>query len=196
MTVLELQVPSQTSVEARAQTPRVVTPQLMTSRAMTPREKMPKAITPRAQSPRGQTPAPTAKGKSVAIKFPSHHSSDLEGSPAPSELSLSSLESELGESDKISKLSGYNLEEQLSWGDDSFKCLKDCKALDTAIAEFPDLGTFENCWPILDLVQMHLKYLSSRAWQKKRIAYSEVAKHEKRMWDRSPISKSPGPLKK
>ncbi|KAI6110324.1 hypothetical protein EDD16DRAFT_1711040 [Pisolithus croceorrhizus] len=173
---------------------------------------MPKAITPRAQSPRGQTPAPTAKGKSVAIKFPSHHSSDLEGSPAPSELSLSSLESELGES--------YNLEEQLSWGDDSFKCLKwfvnkaikkhlditkcqsqqDCKALDTvcdlAIAEFPDLGTFENCWPILDLVQMHLKYLSSRAWQKKRIAYSEVAKHEKRMWDRSPISKSPGPLKK
>ncbi|KAI6112804.1 hypothetical protein F5141DRAFT_1214119 [Pisolithus sp. B1] len=182
MTVLELQVPSQTSVEARAQTPRAVTPWATTSRARSPR-----AITPRAQSPRGQTPAPAAKGKSVAIKSPSPDSSDSEGSPAPSESSLSSPESEL--------------EEQLSWGEDSFKSLKrfvnkaikkhlditkcrsqqDHKALDTvcdlAIAEFPDLGTFENCWPVLDLVQMRLKYLSSRVWQKKRITDSEVAKH-------------------
>ncbi|KAI6096198.1 hypothetical protein F5141DRAFT_963468, partial [Pisolithus sp. B1] len=118
------------------------------------------------------------------------------------------------DSDKISKPSGeagqpghggYNLEEQLSWGEDSFKSLKvyaikkhlditkcqsqqDCKALDMvcdlAIAEFPDLGTFENCWPILDLVQMCLKYLSSRVQQKKRIADSEVAKCKKRMQDR------------
>ncbi|KAI6101696.1 hypothetical protein EDD16DRAFT_1525808 [Pisolithus croceorrhizus] len=116
----------------------------------------------------------------------------------------------MGDSDKISKPSGeagqpghggYNLEEQLSWGEDSFKSLKcqsqqDCKALDMAIAEFPDLGTFENCWPILDLVQMCLKYLSSRVQQKKRIADSEVAKCKKRMQDRLPISKSPGPSKK
>ncbi|KAI6111447.1 hypothetical protein F5141DRAFT_960105, partial [Pisolithus sp. B1] len=121
------------------------------------------------------------------------------------------------DSNKISKPSGeagqpgcggYNLEEQLSWGEDSFKSLKqfvnkaikkhlditkcqsqqDRKALDTvcdlAIAEFLDLGTFENCWPVLNLVQMCLKYLSSRVWQKKRIADSEVAKREKRMWDR------------
>ncbi|KAI5981629.1 hypothetical protein EDD15DRAFT_2379198 [Pisolithus albus] len=212
MTVLEMQVPSQTSVEARAQTPRAATPQATTSRATTPRAKTPRAITPRAQSPRGQTPAPAAKGKSVAIKSPSPDPSDSEGSPAPSESSLSSLES--------TRPWGLNLEEQLSWGEDGFKSLKrfvnkaikkhlditkcrsqqDRKALDTvcdlAIAEFPDLATFENCWPVLDLVQMRLKYLSSRVRQKKRIADGEVAKSEKRMRDRSPISKSAGPSKK
>ncbi|KAI5991395.1 hypothetical protein EDD15DRAFT_2368757 [Pisolithus albus] len=192
---------------------------------------MPRAATPRARSPSGQTSAPTVRGKSVAINAPSSDSEHSESSPAPSESSLSSLESELGGSDKISKPSGeagrpgrggYNLEEQLGWGDSGFKSLKrfvnkaikkhldvtkcrsqqDRKALDTvcdlAIAEFPDLSTFENCWPILDLIQMRLKYLSSRARQEKRIAdgSNEVAKGGKSIWGRLSKSKSPGPLKK
>ncbi|KAI6103698.1 hypothetical protein EDD16DRAFT_1525034 [Pisolithus croceorrhizus] len=72
-----------------------------------------------------------------------------ESSPAPSKSSLSTLESEIGGNDKISKPSGeagrpghrgYNLEEQLGWGDDGFKSLK-------AVAEFPDLSTFKNYAP-------------------------------------------------
>ncbi|KAI6025390.1 hypothetical protein BKA83DRAFT_4597434 [Pisolithus microcarpus] len=126
-------VPSQTSVETRAQTPRAATLQAATSRATSPRAMTPRAITPRAQGPRGQTPAPAAREKPVAIRFPSPGSSESEGSPAPSESSLSSLESGLGENDKFSKPSGeagrpgrggYNLEEQLSWGGDGFKSLK------------------------------------------------------------------------
>ncbi|KAI6024031.1 hypothetical protein BKA83DRAFT_4125420 [Pisolithus microcarpus] len=149
----------------------------------------------------------------------------------PSESSLSSLESELGTGDKIPKPNGeagwpghgdYNLEEQLSWGEDSFKSLKwfvnkvikkhldttkcqswqDCKALNTvcelATATFPDLDSFQDCWPILNLIQMHLKYLSLRAQQKQRIgtdSLSEVAKGEKRR-DKLPKSKSPMPSKK
>ncbi|KAI6112753.1 hypothetical protein F5141DRAFT_1063108 [Pisolithus sp. B1] len=164
-------------VETRGKTPRTMTsrattPTATTSRVMTPRAKTPRAATPRAQSPRGQMPAPAAKGKSVAINAPSSDSKHSESSPAPSK-------------------SSYNLEEQLGWGDDGFKSLK-------AIAEFPDLSTFENCWPILNLVQMHLKYLSSRAWQEKRIAdgLSKAVKGGKRIQGRSPKSKSPGPSKK
>ncbi|KIK12194.1 hypothetical protein PISMIDRAFT_121314, partial [Pisolithus microcarpus 441] len=78
---------------------------------------------------------------------------------------------------------GYNLEDQLGWGKDGFKKLKrfvkkavrrhldptkcrslqDRKALETvskesqAIAEFPDLDDFEDCWPVQDLVQLQLK---------------------------------------
>ncbi|KAI6096458.1 hypothetical protein F5141DRAFT_1067701 [Pisolithus sp. B1] len=233
MTVLDLDFLSGTRGEKipRTTTSRATTPTATTSRATTPRVKTPRAATPRAQSPMGQMPAPTAKGKLVTIEAPSSDSKCSESSPAPSESSLSTLESELGGNDKISKPSGeagrpghggYNLEEQLGWGDDSFKSLKrfvnkaikkhldvtKCRsqqhrrALDTvcdlAVVEFPDLSTFENCWPVLDLIQMHLKYLSSRARQEKRIAdgSSEAAKGGKRIRGRSPKSKSPGPSKK
>ncbi|KAI6168833.1 hypothetical protein EDD17DRAFT_1502832 [Pisolithus thermaeus] len=154
-----------------------------TSQGATPRGKTPIATTSRAQTPREQTPAPMPKGKSVTIELPSSDSEHSEGSPAPSESSLSSLESELGGSDKIPKPSGeagrpghggYNLEDQLGWGEDCFKNLK-------VTAEFPDMDSFENCWPILDLIQMRLKYLSSRARQKRRISgsSSRAAKGEK-----------------
>ncbi|KAI6095992.1 hypothetical protein F5141DRAFT_1067917 [Pisolithus sp. B1] len=169
-----------------------------TSRAATPRGKMPTATTSRVQTPRGQTPAPTPKGKSVAIEFPSSDSEHSEGSFMPSESSLSSLESELGAGDKIPKPSGeagqpgcggYNLEDQLGWGEDGFKKLK-------VTAKFPDMSSFENCWPILNLIQMCLKYLSLRTQQKKRISDSSsgAAKGEKRR-EKSPKSKSPAPKK-
>ncbi|KAI6103277.1 hypothetical protein EV401DRAFT_1893655 [Pisolithus croceorrhizus] len=180
-------------------TSRAMTPTMMTSRAMTPRAKTPRVATPRAQSLIGQMPAPTAKGKLVTIEAPSSDSKHSESSPMPSKSSLSTLQSELGRNDKISKPSGEaggpghgvnkewlmhhntrnwprrlgkevvkittrnNLEEQLGWGGNGFKSLK-------AVVEFPDLSTFKNCWPVLDLIQMHLKYLSSRAQQEKRIA--------------------------
>ncbi|KAI6107826.1 hypothetical protein EDD16DRAFT_1523106 [Pisolithus croceorrhizus] len=158
-----------------------------------PERKTPIATTSRAQTPREQTPAPMPKGKSVTIELPSSDSEHSEGSPAPSESSLSSLESELGGSDKIPKPSGeagrpghggYNLEDQLGWGEDCFKNLK-------VTAEFPDMDSFENCWPVLDLIQMHLKYLSSRARQKRRISgsSSRAAKGEKSR-GKSPKSKS------
>ncbi|KAI6010007.1 hypothetical protein EDC04DRAFT_2610412 [Pisolithus marmoratus] len=87
---------------------------------------------------------------------------------------------------------GYNLKDQLGWGEDGFKKLKrfvkkavkkhldptrcrslqDRKALETvskmAIAEFPDLDDFDECWPVQDLVQLQLKYLSFRARQQQR----------------------------
>ncbi|KAI6109220.1 hypothetical protein EV401DRAFT_1891501 [Pisolithus croceorrhizus] len=222
MTVLDLDFLLDTRGEKipRTMTSRAMTPTVTTSRVMTPRAKMPRAVTPRAQSPTGQMPAPTAKGKLVTIEAPSSDSERSESSPAPSKSSLSTLESELGGNDKISKPSGeagrpghggYNLEEQLGWGDDWLQKSKDVtkcrsqqhrRALDTvcdlAVAEFPDLSTFENCWPVLDLIQMRLKYLSSRAQQEKRIAdgSSEAAKGGKRIRGRSPKSKSPGPSKK
>ncbi|KAI6094164.1 hypothetical protein EV401DRAFT_1896428 [Pisolithus croceorrhizus] len=187
MTVLDLDFLSGTRGEKipRTTTSRATTPTAMTSRAMTPRAKTPRVVTPRAQSPMGQMPAPTAKGKLVTIKTPSSYSKCSESSPAPSKSSLSTLESEIGGNDKISKPSGeagrpghrgYNLEEQLGWGDDGFKSLK-------AVAEFPDLSTFKNCWSVLNLIQMHLKYLSSRAWQEKRITdgLSEAVKGGKRI---------------
>ncbi|KAI6168538.1 hypothetical protein EDD17DRAFT_1503361 [Pisolithus thermaeus] len=158
MTVLDLDFLSGTRGEKipRTTTSRATTPTAMTSRAMTPRAKIPRVVTPRAQSPMGQMPAPTAKGKLVTIKAPSSDSKCSESSPAPSK--------------------GYNLEEQLGWGDDGFKSLK-------AVAEFPDLSTFKNCWSVLNLIQMHLKYLSSRAWQEKRITdgLSEAVKGGKRI---------------
>ncbi|KAI6028194.1 hypothetical protein EDC04DRAFT_2605758 [Pisolithus marmoratus] len=117
---------------------------------------------------------------------------------------------------------GYNLEEQLGWGEDGFKCLKkfvnkaiknhldttkcqsqqNCKVLitvcDLATAKFPDLDGFTNCWPIFDLIQMHLKYLSSRAQQKWKMSAessSNAVKSKKRR-ARSLKSKSPRPSKK
>ncbi|KAI6012341.1 hypothetical protein EDC04DRAFT_2761009 [Pisolithus marmoratus] len=111
MTLTELDVLLHTNVEARVKTPRMATPRATTPRAITPRAKTPRATTPRAQTFGGQRPAPTGKQKL--------HS---ESSPAPSESSLSSLESEPEASNKIPKLSGEV--EQLGWGEDSFKCLK------------------------------------------------------------------------
>ncbi|KAI5999631.1 hypothetical protein EDD15DRAFT_2193672 [Pisolithus albus] len=201
-----------------------------TPRVATPRGKTPIATTSRAQTPRELTPAPMLRGKSVAIELPSSDSERSEGSPTPSESSLSSLESKLGASDKIPKPSGeagrpgrggYNLEDQLGWGEDGFKSLKrfvnkaikkhldttkcrsqqDRQALDTVCdlvtAEFPDMDSFENCWPVLDLIQMRLKYLSSRARQKQKIGESSsgAARGEKRT-EKSPKSKSPAPSKK
>ncbi|KAI6013657.1 hypothetical protein PISMIDRAFT_19400 [Pisolithus microcarpus 441] len=218
MILTELNIFSRTATSA--ETPRVATP----------RGKTPIATTSRAQTPREQTPAPTLRGKSVAIELPSSDSERSEGSPTPSESSLSSLESKLGASDKIPKPSGeagrpgrggYNLEDQLGWGEDGFKSLKrfvnkaikkqldttkcrsqqDRQALDTVCnlvtAEFPDMDSFENCWPVLNLIQMRLKYLSSRAQQKKRIGDSSngAVKGEKRR-EKSPKSKSPAPSKK
>ncbi|KAI6039484.1 hypothetical protein EDC04DRAFT_2603147 [Pisolithus marmoratus] len=231
MTLTELDVLLHTNVEARAKTPRMATPRVTTPRAITPRAKMPSVTTPRAQTFRGQTPAPAGKQKLVTIKNLPSDSEHLESSPALSESSLSSLESEPGADNKIPKLSGevgrpgrggYNLEEQLGWGEDGFKCLKKSvnkaiknhldttkcrsqqnrKALitvcDLATAKFPDLDGFANRWPIFDLIQMRLKYLSSRAWQKRKMSAessSNAAKSEKRR-ARSPKLKSPGPSKK
>ncbi|KAI6033751.1 hypothetical protein PISMIDRAFT_15091 [Pisolithus microcarpus 441] len=234
MTLTVLNILSRTSVEVGEKTPKATTHRakmpIAEDRAMTPGVKMPRVTTPREQTSRGPTPTPTNKQKSVTIEDPPSDSERSEGSPTPSESSLSSLESELGAGDKIPKPNGeagrpgrrgYNLEEQLSWGEDSFKSLKfvnkvikkhldttkcrsqqDRKALNTvcelATATFPDLDSFQNCWPVLDLIQMRLKYLSSRARQKQRIgtdSSSEVAKGEKRR-DKLPKSKSPVPLKK
>ncbi|KAI6006164.1 hypothetical protein EDC04DRAFT_2611547 [Pisolithus marmoratus] len=237
---MTLTVLSQNNVEARAKTARATTPRVqmpstearvMIPRATTPRTKMPRVMTPIAQISRGQTPEPMGKQRSTTIENLQSDSEHSEGSPVPSQSSLSSLESELTQGDKNPKLSGevgwpgcggYNLEEQLNWGADSFKSLKqfvnkairkhldttkcqsqqDCKVLDTvcdlATAKFPDLESFEKCWPVLNLIQMCLKYLSLRAQLKKRIntdSLSEAAKGEKRK-DGWPKLKSPMPSKK
>ncbi|KAI5984814.1 hypothetical protein EDC04DRAFT_2615578 [Pisolithus marmoratus] len=124
---------SSASGAARAKTPRMATPRATTPRAIAPRAKTPSATTPRAQTFGGQTPAPAGKQKLVTIENLPSDSEHSESSPAPSESSLSSLESEPGADDKIPKPSGevgrpghggYNLEEQLGWGEDGFKRLK------------------------------------------------------------------------
>ncbi|KAI6007485.1 hypothetical protein EDC04DRAFT_2582839 [Pisolithus marmoratus] len=123
----------------------------------------------------------------------------MSNSSEPSESSLSSWdEDEESRTKKIPKPNGevgqpgwggYNLKDQLGWGEDGFTKLKrfvkkavkkhldptrcqslqDCKALEAvskmAIAEFPNLDDFDECWPVQDLVQLQLKYLSFRAWQ-------------------------------
>ena len=45
--------------------------------------------------------------------------------------------------------------------------------------KFPDLNDFEDCWPVLDLIQLHLKYTSSKC-QKDRKAQEERAKAGKK----------------
>ncbi|KAI5987136.1 hypothetical protein EDC04DRAFT_2614927, partial [Pisolithus marmoratus] len=133
---------SQVELHTRAKTARATTPRVQMPsaearatipRVMTPRTKTPRATTPIAQISRGQTPEPTGKQRSTTIENLQSNSEHSEGSPAPSQSSLSSLESELTQGDKNPKLSGevgwpgrggYNLEEQLNWGADSFKSLK------------------------------------------------------------------------
>ncbi|KAF9233653.1 hypothetical protein BU15DRAFT_66407 [Melanogaster broomeanus] len=163
---------------------------------------------------RTTTPGPQAKRPSQlnltktvvfsAPGSPEDESSDVQRSthsPSPSESTLSSLESEYGDSGKIPKPNGeagrpgrggYNLEEQLGWGEAGFKELKrfvnkavkrhldmaKCRSLqerkaleavrDITIARFPDLDGFENYWPVFDLIQLRLKYTSSRCRQKER----------------------------
>jgi len=115
MTLTQLDVLTQESAEARVKTAR--------------------ARTPRAQTPREKTPTHLLSGskKPVTIDLPCSDSEHSEGSPAPSESSLSSIASEQEASDKIPKPSGeagrpgrggYNLEEQLGWGEEGFKALK------------------------------------------------------------------------
>ena len=115
MTLTQLDVLSHESAEARVKTARVRTPG-----AATPREKT-------------STHVPSGSAKAVTINLPHSDSEHSEGSPAPSESSLSSIASEQEASEKIPKLSGevgrpgqggYNLEEQLGWGEEGFKVLK------------------------------------------------------------------------
>jgi len=115
MTLTQLDVLSQESADARVKTARARTP-----RAPTPREKTP-------------TRVPSGSAKQVTIDLPRTDSEHSEGSPAPSESSLSSIASEQEANDKIPKPSGeagrpgrggYNLEEQLGWGEEGFKALK------------------------------------------------------------------------
>ena len=124
MTLTQLDVLSQESAEARVKTAWARTP-----RAQTPREKTPTHV--------GR---PLGRAKSVTIDLPRSNSEHSEGSPAPSESSLSSIESEQA-NDKIPKLNGevgrpgwggYNLEEQLGWGEEGFKALKVnlCRCID------------------------------------------------------------------
>ena len=115
MTLTQLDVLSQESVEARVKTAWARTPA-----AVTPREKTP-------------THVPSGSAKAVTIDLPCSDSEHSEGSPVPSELSLLSIASEQEASEKIPKLigeagrpgrGGYNLEEQLGWGEEGFKALK------------------------------------------------------------------------
>ena len=93
------------------------------------------ARTPAAATPREKTPThvPLGSAKAVTINLPCSDSEHSEGSPVPSESSLSSIASEQEASEKIPKLigeagrpgrGGYNLEEQLGWGEEGFKALK------------------------------------------------------------------------
>ncbi|KAI6021157.1 hypothetical protein EDC04DRAFT_2901414 [Pisolithus marmoratus] len=154
----------------------------------------------RAGTPRDVTPVTKCSDKvvekSVTIL---EDKGETSNSPSSSESSLSSWDDdEESHTKKIPKPNGevgqlgqggYNLKDQLGWGEDGFKKLKrfikkavkkhldpmrcrslqDRKALETvskmAIAEFPDLDDFNKCWPVQDLVQLQLKYLSFRAWQ-------------------------------
>ncbi|KAI6000250.1 hypothetical protein EDC04DRAFT_2908869 [Pisolithus marmoratus] len=140
----------------------------------------------RAGTPRDMTPVTKYSDKvvekSVTILEDEGEMSD---SPLSSESSLSSWDNdEESCTKKIPKPNGevgqlgqggYNLKDQLGWGNDGFKKLKrfvkkvvkkhldpmryqslqDCKALETvskmAIAEFPDLDNFDKCWPVQDL---------------------------------------------
>ncbi|KIM57177.1 hypothetical protein SCLCIDRAFT_29021 [Scleroderma citrinum Foug A] len=98
---------------------------------------------------------------------------------------------------------GYNLQDQLGWSNEEFKTMKrfvhkeikkrldltKCRSLqerkamevirDLAITKFPDLNDFEDCWPVLDLIQLRLKYTLSKC-RKDRNAQEERAKAGKK----------------
>ncbi|KAG2106842.1 hypothetical protein BD769DRAFT_1393097 [Suillus cothurnatus] len=54
---------------------------------------------------------------------------------------------------------GYTLQESLNW---SPKAYTKSKAVDT----FPDLDNYSGCWPVNDIIMMHLKYMLGHARQK------------------------------
>ncbi|KAI6136003.1 hypothetical protein F5141DRAFT_1208372 [Pisolithus sp. B1] len=120
----------------------------------------------------------------------------LSPSPSVSSLSsLESLEPEAkilkppGEAGRPGR-GGYNLEEYLKWSDNEMRGLKRViyaavkkyldmmksrsfqdlnavkKVTDHAKRRFLQLEAYENCWPALDLIHLHLKYLSSRHRQR------------------------------
>ncbi|KAI6159408.1 hypothetical protein EDD17DRAFT_1762461 [Pisolithus thermaeus] len=160
------------------------------SRTTAPREEMP------VLKPRGNVAR-----KSVTIIEDHGESSS---SPLSSESSLSSWDEDDSNGNRNRKKipkpngevgrpgwGGYNLEDQLGWGKDSFKklqqfikkavkkhldttkcrSLQDHKALETVnkmtVAQFPDLDDFEECWLVQDLVQLQLKYSSFKTRQQK-----------------------------
>jgi len=84
----------------------------------------------RATTPRAASPITKPSGKSVVINEDGGERSD---SPSPSESSLSSLDGDEESSKKIPKPTGevgrpgrggYNLEEQMGWGETGFKKLR------------------------------------------------------------------------
>jgi len=81
---------------------------ILTQESMEARVKTAWARTPRAQTPREKTPTHLLLGskKPVTIDLPCSDSEHSEGSPAPSESSLSSIASEQEASDKIPKPGG------------------------------------------------------------------------------------------
>jgi hypothetical protein len=123
MTIAKLNVPQRVPIlRATPAVPRASTPG-------PPRPSTPLVVT--------VTGKPPVKAVTFTSSGPSESpQSDLEQSrhsPSPSESSLSSLESEVGDVGKIPKPNseagrpgrgGYNLEEQLGWGEDDFKTLK------------------------------------------------------------------------
>ncbi|KAI6015891.1 hypothetical protein BKA83DRAFT_4129323 [Pisolithus microcarpus] len=129
----------------------------------------------------------------------------LSPSPSDSSLSsLESLEPKAkipkppGEVGRLGR-GGYNLEEHLKWPDNETRGLKetgqrvihaavkkyldttksrtfqDLEAVKKAKRRFQQLEDYENCWPVLNLIHLCLKYLSSRHRQRHRRETSECA---------------------
>ncbi|KAI6098061.1 hypothetical protein EDD16DRAFT_1713468 [Pisolithus croceorrhizus] len=122
-------------------------------------------------------------------------------SPSPSDSSLTSIDSEdpkanipkpAGEVGRLGR-GGYNLEEHLKWLYEEMHELKrvvhaavkkyldmtksrtfqDLEAVRKARQCFPQLNDYENFWPVLDLIHLRLKYLSSRHRQRHQRETSE-----------------------
>ncbi|KAI9462190.1 hypothetical protein HD554DRAFT_2041183 [Boletus coccyginus] len=102
----------------------------------------------------------------------SSSSSSLSDSPSDSK----STSMTLSEGSKILKppgepgcpgRGGYNLKGVIDWNHKVFTKFKNLALLkvicDRAMGAFPDLDNFSNCWPVTDLIIMHLKYTSSCA---------------------------------
>ncbi|KIJ05246.1 hypothetical protein PAXINDRAFT_159113, partial [Paxillus involutus ATCC 200175] len=123
MTIAKLNVPQRVPIlRATPAVPRASTP------------GPPRPSTPLVVTVTGKLPVKavtfTSSGPSES---PQSNLEQSRHSPSPSKSSLSSLESEVGDVGKIPKPNGeagrpgrggYNLEEQLGWGEDNFKTLK------------------------------------------------------------------------
>ncbi|KIN96344.1 hypothetical protein M404DRAFT_33402 [Pisolithus tinctorius Marx 270] len=151
---------------------------------------------PQPQSPDQDTPKSPQSPKTVSFTSVDVGEPRSLPSPSDSSLtSLESIELTTKIRKPPSKVGhpgrgGYNLEEHLRWSDDEMCKLKrvihtavkkyldtmksrsyqDFKAVQkvTGIARqrFPRLKDYEHCWPVIDMIHLHLKYLSSRHWQK------------------------------